>query len=54
MTTSDHDHASHDHHRHHPHGGAGAADTTATDPVCGMKVDPQTARHRATPAGQPY
>ena len=27
---------------------------TATDPVCGMKVDPHTAKHRATHEGRPY
>ncbi|HEX6121214.1 MAG TPA: heavy metal translocating P-type ATPase [Dongiaceae bacterium] len=54
MTTPDHDHAGHDHHRHHPHDAGGAAEATATDPVCGMKVDPHTAQHRATHAGQPY
>jgi len=26
----------------------------ATDPVCGMKVDPHTAKHRATYDGRPY
>jgi Cu+-exporting ATPase len=26
----------------------------ATDPVCGMQVDPQTAQHTATHGGQTY
>jgi P-type Cu+ transporter len=36
-----HDHASH-------------AAAPALDPVCGMKVDPHTAKHRATHQGRPY
>jgi Cu+-exporting ATPase len=40
----------HDHHRHDCHPAAGAA----TDPVCGMRVDPATAKHRAALAGQDY
>ena len=39
--------AKHHHHR------AGAA-TTATDPVCGMSVDPHTAKHRADYRGRAY
>jgi Cu+-exporting ATPase len=35
---------------HHDHGGSTAAGT-ATDPVCGMKVDPATTPHVATHAG---
>ena len=35
-------------HSHADHGHA------ATDPVCGMKVDPHTAKHRATHEGRPY
>ncbi|MGD9617119.1 MAG: heavy metal translocating P-type ATPase [Alphaproteobacteria bacterium] len=38
----------HDHARHKPKAGQ------ATDPVCGMSVDPATARHRAEYAGQEY
>ena len=38
-------------HPRHGHGRAGAA---ATDPVCGMHVDPATARHRAEHRGQQY
>jgi Cu+-exporting ATPase len=52
MTTTDEHH--HDHHhdhadRHHHHGAA-----TVTDPVCGMKVDPNTTKHWATHAGRTY
>ena len=36
------------------HGGAGAAAQRAKDPVCGMTVDPATARHRAEHDGQTY
>src|SRR5215204_5626305 len=38
------------HHAHHDHEGHAAA----CDPVCGMKVDPATARHRAEHAGHEY
>jgi len=41
---ADHCHGGHDHH----------AGGSATDPVCGMKVDPATARHRAEHAGATY
>ena len=34
--------ADHEHCNHHPAGD----ETTATDPVCGMKVDTSTAAHR--------
>jgi Cu+-exporting ATPase len=36
-------------HHHHAH-----AATGATDPVCGMSVDPHTAKHRADYLGHPY
>ncbi|HET7849246.1 MAG TPA: heavy metal translocating P-type ATPase [Pseudolabrys sp.] len=39
----------HDHHRH-----AAPAAGGAIDPVCGMTVDPHTARHRADYRGHPY
>ncbi len=42
-----HGHSGHGQHDHH----AGA---TAVDPVCGMKVDPSTARHKLEHAGQTY
>ena len=46
---SDHPHAHHDHAGH----GAPAEDgKTATDPVCGMKVNPDTTPHHAEHAGQ--
>ncbi|MEO6799725.1 MAG: heavy metal translocating P-type ATPase [Rhodanobacter sp.] len=40
----------------HGHDGAAGstADAQATDPVCGMKVDPRTAKHQAAHAGQTY
>ncbi|MGE0853765.1 MAG: heavy metal translocating P-type ATPase [Hyphomicrobiaceae bacterium] len=44
----------------HEHGGgrarghAGAPAHTVKDPVCGMDVDPHTARHEAEYAGRPY
>jgi P-type Cu+ transporter len=37
----------------HSHSAASAT-TVVKDPVCGMVVDPHTAKHRATHAGQPY
>jgi Cu+-exporting ATPase len=55
-----HDHAAHDHAAHgHPHAGHGVAapaadDGRVLDPVCGMRVDPQTAKHRADHGGRPY
>jgi Cu+-exporting ATPase len=54
-----HDHAGHDHSGHAHAGccssGHAAADaSTATDPVCGMKVDPHSTKHRHTHQGQPY
>lgn len=39
-----HDHSAHCHHDH----------TAATDPVCGMKVDPHTAKHRAEHGGHTF
>ncbi len=38
-------------HRHH---GSGTEDATAVDPICGMAVDPKTAKHQTTHQGQPY
>jgi Cu+-exporting ATPase len=44
--------------RHHPSNHAGAADHAsahkAVDPVCGMVVDPHTAKHRHIHQGNPY
>jgi P-type Cu+ transporter len=34
--------------------GAAATGHMAIDPVCGMKVDPHTAKHRAEYGGRPY
>ena len=43
-----------DHGRHH-HAPAGSdASHKVKDPVCGMTVDPQTAKHRAEAAGATY
>ena len=39
--------------QHCSHGKDPAA-ASAVDPVCGMKVDPHTAKHRATHRGRPY
>jgi Cu+-exporting ATPase len=64
----DHDHGTaggHGHHHHHPAapaagghsccGGAAAAEATQVlDPVCGMRVDPHTAKHRTEHDGRPY
>ena len=43
MTVPAHEHGSHDHEAH-----------LATDPVCGMRVDPHTAKHHAAYAGRTY
>ncbi len=40
------------HIHHHPAPGPGG--NRAIDPVCGMTVDPHTAKHRADHAGRPY
>ncbi len=46
-----HDHDDHD----HDHAAAPSADpTTVTDPVCGMSVDPSTAKHRSENDGETY
>ncbi|WP_446912194.1 YHS domain-containing protein, partial [Klebsiella pneumoniae] len=47
---------SHDAHAHHRHANrAGPADhQMVTDPVCGMKVDPDTSQHRAVYGGETY
>ncbi|MFC0239878.1 heavy metal translocating P-type ATPase [Rhodopseudomonas telluris] len=47
-----HDHG-HDHAHHHHHEEA-AADGKVIDPVCGMTVDPATAKHRFDYQGQTY
>ena len=38
-------------HHHHHHA---AAEGGTTDPVCGMSVDPATAKHKAEHAGETY
>jgi Cu+-exporting ATPase len=45
-------HGQHD--DHSKHAGSAAADGKVKDPVCGMDVDPHTAKHRATHDGHPY
>ena len=46
-------HAAHDH-RHDHHGPAAGAAATATDPVCGMSVKIDGARHTTDHEGHPY
>ncbi|MBN9263233.1 MAG: heavy metal translocating P-type ATPase, partial [Hyphomicrobium sp.] len=48
-----HESHTHDHH-HHGHGGHADAADSVKDPVCGMTVDPHTAKHRHTHEGHPY
>ena len=47
-----HDHRGHAH--HHPATTASPPRSTIKDPVCGMDVDPATAKHRAMHDGQTY
>ena len=59
MTTKSHHHGSHAEPQAHAHdksccAGAAEAKSTVKDPVCGMTVDPHTARHRAEHAGRTY
>jgi Cu+-exporting ATPase len=49
-----HKHGSCCQHHQSPAKEAGAQQTGAIDPVCGMTVDPHTAKHRHTHQGQPY
>jgi len=53
-----HDHHKHDHATGHGHEGPGAPSAEESfvvkDPVCGMDVDPHTAKHRAGHNGQTY
>src|SRR5262245_17578894 len=53
-----HDHRNHEHrhhdHAHHDHAHATPTKDGAIDPVCGMTVDPHTAKHRHTHQGHPY
>jgi Cu+-exporting ATPase len=48
-STAEHDHHHHDHAHHAAPAGGGAL-----DPVCGMTVDPATAKHRTDYQGQTY
>ncbi|MBS0438802.1 MAG: YHS domain-containing protein, partial [Proteobacteria bacterium] len=70
MNTHNHSHENHSHEHGegaHAHAGNAAAgqhaccsssaktpENAVTDPVCGMKVDPHTARHSAEHAGRTY
>jgi Cu+-exporting ATPase len=49
-----HDHSGHDHHHGHDAAAPNNASKIATDPVCGMTVDPHTTPHRHTHQGHPY
>ncbi len=50
-----HGHAGHEHNHHAGHNHAPAdADGRVTDPVCGMRVDPLTTKHRFAYKGQDY
>ncbi len=44
----------HGHEHHHDHKGGITPPRLAVDPVCGMKVDPHTAKHRTEHAGRTY
>ena len=44
----------HSHHQHHAGCSHGADTKTATDPVCGMKVDPHTTPHHTTHDGEDH
>ncbi len=48
-----HAHSPAHHHEHH-HAAPDDADTKAIDPVCGMTVNPATAKHKLLYKGQPY
>ncbi|GEP08856.1 heavy metal translocating P-type ATPase [Methylobacterium gnaphalii] len=51
----DNHHAGHDHAHHgHGHEEAPTAAGSVKDPVCGMTVDPHTAKYRAEHGGRPY
>ncbi|MFY9294840.1 MAG: heavy metal translocating P-type ATPase [Methylorubrum rhodinum] len=53
LALATHDQAQHGHSHHH-HGPATDAANAVKDPVCGMTVDPHTAKHRAAHNGHPY
>jgi Cu+-exporting ATPase len=52
MAEHDHHHHNHDDTAHGTHGGGAMA--AVKDPVCGMTVDPATAKHRHTHEGRDY
>ena len=58
MSNAEHDHHGHAHGAHggcsHGTAEAGGDAQTVKDPVCGMSVDPHTAKHRAEHNGHPY
>ncbi|MGY3586147.1 Cu+-exporting ATPase [Bradyrhizobium sp. USDA 4341] len=65
MAHTEHDHSHADHHHHgaaahsccggkHDHDATPAEAAFAIDPVCGMKVDPATAKHRFSYQGEEY
>jgi Cu+-exporting ATPase len=47
-------HESHAHHHHRDHTSHAPTDHIVKDPVCGMTVDPHTAKHRHQHDGHPY
>jgi Cu+-exporting ATPase len=51
---TDHDHARDDHGHHHHDAAVLDGSPKVKDPVCGMTVDPQTAKHRAEALGATY
>ena len=50
---TEHHHTAHSD-RAHAHRPSGGLEGGVKDPVCGMIVDPHTAKHRHTHAGRPY
>jgi Cu+-exporting ATPase len=54
MGTPNHDHAPHDHGYCAPKTAEAAATSGVTDPVCGMSVDPATAKHVAQHEGETF
>ena len=49
-----HEHAAADHHAHHAHGSMVPAHGLVKDPVCGMQVDPSSAKHNTEHEGKTY
>jgi heavy metal translocating P-type ATPase len=54
MAEHAHHHHKHDHAAHAHHGDGAAPAQAVKDPVCGMTVDPHTAKYRHTHEGRPY